>query len=122
MHMHLPLGLTLALAMGQAAAHDDEVVEGDAGASDGRGRHARAAEESSHDRARRAMRNGEILTISEILDRVRSHAPGRVLDTELEHEHGRWIYEIKFLDPEGRLYELEVDARNGEILRRWEGR
>ena len=109
------LGLTLALATGQLAAYED------ADTTNGHGRHAWEDDDHSHDRARRAMENGEILTIAEILERIRSQAPGRILDTELEHEHGQWIYEIKFLDPQGRLYELEIAARNGEILRRWEG-
>jgi uncharacterized membrane protein YkoI len=59
--------------------------------------------------------------MSEILARIRPQAPGRILDTELEHEHGAWIYEIKLLDPKGRLYELAIDAHSGRILRRWEG-
>ena len=116
--MRLPfllLGLTLALAIGRVVAQavDDE---------DGHGRRAWEDNDHSHDRARRAMEKGEILPIAEILRRTRQQAPGRILDTELEYEHGQWIYEIKFLDPEGRLYELEIAARNGEILRRWEGR
>jgi uncharacterized membrane protein YkoI len=75
-------------------------------------------DDDSHDRARRANEGGEILDMSVILGRVRAQAPGRVLDTELEREHGRWIYEVKLLDPRGRLYELEVDARTGAVLHR----
>lgn len=111
----LLLGLTLALAAGQAAArtagHDD----------DRGGSHAWDDEDESHDRARRASARGEILTMAEILKRIRPQAPGRVLDTELEFEDGRWVYEIKLLDPKGRLYEVEIDARDGKILRRLEG-
>ena len=107
--------LTLALVSGQLAAY----AEGDT-ESPSRS-HGWEDDDHSHDRARRAMESGEILTMIEILRRIRPQAPGRVLDTELEHEHGRWIYEIKFLDPQGRLYELEIDAQNGQILRRWEG-
>jgi uncharacterized membrane protein YkoI len=120
MHMRLPfllLGLTLALATRSVMAQ--EVAESD---DDGPGHDAWEGNGHSHDRARRAMEKGEILPIAEILRRTRPQAPGRILDTELEYEHGQWIYEIKFLDPEGRLYELEIAARNGEILRRWEGR
>lgn len=109
--------MTLALATGPLFAHDEDGP--DAVARDGH--HAAADEQQSHDRARRAMQNGEILPIATILQRIHAQAPGRILHTELEHEHGQWIYEIKFLDPKGRLYELEIAARNGEILRRWEG-
>ncbi len=120
MHTRLPfllLGLTLALATGQVMAH--EVADSD---DDGFGHDAWEDNDHSHDRARRAMEKGEILAIAEILRRIRPQAPGRILDTELEYEHDQWIYEIKFLDPEGRLYELEIAARNGEVLHRWEGR
>jgi uncharacterized membrane protein YkoI len=59
--------------------------------------------------------------MTEILQRLRPQAPGRVLDTELEVEDGRWIYEIKLLDAKGRLYAVDIDAQSGELLRKWEG-
>ena len=110
------LGLSLALIVGDPAAHDDpDGSHLDAGRVWADGGY-------SHDRARRAMENGEIMTFAELLKRIRPHAPGRILHTELEYKHGLWIYEIKLLDLQGRLYELEVAAHNGEILKRWEGR
>jgi len=111
-----PLGLTLALVTAPLTAH--EVPE----AEHAEGHHALEDGGHSHDRARRAMESGEILHLAEILERIRPHAPGRILHTELEHEHGQWVYELKLLDPQGRLYALDVDARDGAILRRWEGR
>jgi uncharacterized membrane protein YkoI len=36
---------------------------------------------------------------------------------ELEKEHGRYIYEIEVLDNDGKVWEMEVDAENGEILK-----
>jgi uncharacterized membrane protein YkoI len=111
----LLLGLMLALAAGQAAAGEG------AEAGEGHGRQDWEDDDYSHDRARRASEDGEILTIAEILGRIRTQAPGRVLDTELEHEHGQWVYEIKLLDPQGGLYKLEVDAHSGQILRYGEG-
>ena len=36
---------------------------------------------------------------------------------ELEREDGRWVYEIKLLQPGGRLVKLEVDAATGQVLR-----
>jgi len=111
---HWLLGLTLAVVGGQAAAHRDEQD------SDQHGRKSWEDDDSSHDRARRASEGGEILTMTEILKRIRPQAPGRVLDTELEREDGRWIYEIKLLDARGRLYEVEIDAHSGELLK-WGG-
>jgi uncharacterized membrane protein YkoI len=77
-------------------------------------------EDHSHDRARRAREAGEILTIVQIYDLARKAVPGRVLEAELEREHGRWIYELKILDPAGRVYELKLDAATGAVLGREE--
>ena len=113
--VHLLFALTLALAAGQAAAQKGDHDE------DRHGRQTWEDDDDSHDRARRASEGGEILTMTEILKRIRPQAPGRVLDTELERDDGRWIYEIKLLDAKGRLYEVEIDAHSGELLRKWEG-
>ena len=39
---------------------------------------------------------------------------GKLLDLEVEKEHGRIIYELEFLDPQGRVREYEVDAETGD--------
>jgi len=46
----------------------------------------------------------------------RSH-PGEVLEVELEHEGGRWVYELKLLQTGGRLIRLDVDAKTAQVLR-----
>jgi uncharacterized membrane protein YkoI len=42
--------------------------------------------------------------------------PGRVIEVELERDDGRWIYELELVSPEGRLYEMEIDAASGTVL------
>ena len=37
---------------------------------------------------------------------------------ELEQDRGVWIYEIKLLQPDGRLVKLKLDARTAQPLRR----
>lgn len=74
--------------------------------------------ERDHDRARAALRAGEVLPLGEILERVARQQPGQVLDVELEREHGRWIYELKLLQSSGALVKLEVDALDGRVLHR----
>lgn len=74
--------------------------------------------ERDHDRARAAMRAGEVLPLSTILERVAQQHSGQVLEVELERDHGRWIYELKLLQGSGALVKLEVDARDGSVLRR----
>ena len=74
--------------------------------------------ERDHDRARAALRAGEVLPLAVILERVARQQSGQVLDVELEREHGRWIYELKLLQHDGALVKLEVDAFDGRVLRR----
>lgn len=82
---------------------------------------ARADEHPSprrdHDRARAALQAGEILSLQQVLTRVQPQYPGEVLGVELEREDGRWIYELKLLQPGGRLVRLDVEAKTGEVLR-----
>jgi uncharacterized membrane protein YkoI len=70
-----------------------------------------------HDRARAALLAGEILPLGIILERVQRQFPGHMLEVELEREGGRWVYEIKLLHDNGGLFRLEVDARDGSVLR-----
>lgn len=75
-----------------------------------------------HERARAALQAGEVLPLPLLLERVAREQPGQVLAVELERHDGLWVYELKLLDPAGRLVKLEVDARSAELLRRRGGR
>lgn len=74
------------------------------------------ASRDDHDRARRALEAGEILPLSEILESAHAMRPGRVIEIELERDDGRWIYELELVTPQGRLYEMEIDAATGTVL------
>ncbi|MCK0505589.1 PepSY domain-containing protein [Aromatoleum anaerobium] len=76
-----------------------------------------ADDEHDHDRARRAVERGEVMPLQRILDNVERNHPGQVIEVELEQEKGRWIYEIKVLKAGGALVKLEIDARDGVVLR-----
>ncbi len=43
--------------------------------------------------------------------------PGEVVRVDLEQEHGQDIYEFKILAPSGRVIELEIAAKTGQILK-----
>jgi len=83
------------------------LVSGPAGASEGDGQ----------ERARAALRAGQIRPLAEILAEVERRYLGRVIETDLEREGGRWIYEFTLLPPTGRVFELEIDAATGALLR-----
>jgi uncharacterized membrane protein YkoI len=86
------------------------VLLGLAHAGDGR------AGPHDHDRARQAVTAGEVLPLKVILERVEKEHPGEVMEVELEHEGGRWIYEIKLLRSGGTLVKLKFNARDGTLL------
>ena len=78
---------------------------------------AQAGRKDDHDRARAAVQAGEVLPLPALLERLQRTHPGGVLELELEREHGRWIYEVKLLQPDGQLLKLEVDAATAQVLR-----
>jgi len=40
-----------------------------------------------------------------------------LLEVEHDQEHGRYIYELEYLTNDGDIYELEVDAVTGRVLK-----
>lgn len=78
---------------------------------------ARDQDELRRDEVRRAVETGEIHSLAEILSTLRGKLPGEVAGVEIEHEDGHWRYEFRVVDGQGRLFEVYVDARSGEIER-----
>ena len=48
---------------------------------------------------------------------VSGRVPGKLIETKLENDDGRIVYDLKILRPEGRVQEVEVDAATGQILK-----
>lgn len=76
-----------------------------------------ASDRDDHERARRALEAGEVLPLGAVLERIERDFPGQVIEVELERDDGMWLYEVKLIRSGGAVVELEVDARNGELLR-----
>jgi uncharacterized membrane protein YkoI len=76
-----------------------------------------AAADSDHDRARRAVEEGQVLPLKDILSRVPQASAGQVIEAELEEKGGTFVYEIKVLSGDGRVTKLYYDARTGDPLR-----
>ena len=70
----------------------------------------------SYDRARRANERGEILSLADIYTHAAAQFPGRVMEAELELEHGNWVYELVILDTAGRLRKVHLDAHSGAVI------
>jgi uncharacterized membrane protein YkoI len=76
-----------------------------------------AAKARDHDEAHRAVERGEMRPLAEILTDIRGKLPGDVVRVEIERENGVWYYEFRTVDAQGRLFEVLVDGRTGEINR-----
>ncbi|WP_210324052.1 PepSY domain-containing protein [Agrobacterium sp. AGB01] len=68
------------------------------------------------DRLRDAVKRGDVLPLSVLQEKLRISYPGDIIKVELDEDDGRFIYEFKVLQANGRLYEIEMDAKDGTIL------
>lgn len=75
------------------------------------------ADDDAHDRARRAVEEGRILPLKDILARSETAYPGQLIEAELEEERGVTLYELKILTNDGRVMKVLYDARTGEQLK-----
>lgn len=75
------------------------------------------ADRRDHEQARAALARGEIRPLAEILTEVEKRWVGQVIETELEHDDGRWVYDLRMLPPSGRIYRLKLDAATGHLLK-----
>jgi uncharacterized membrane protein YkoI len=76
------------------------------------------ARDDDHERreaVRRAVEAGEVMPLSQILERVRGKVSGDITGIEIDREDGRWRYEFRVIDRGGRVLEVHVDARSGDI-------
>lgn len=76
-----------------------------------------ARDGDDHEHARQAVQAGQVLPLRTVLERLEREHPGQVLEVELERDGDRWHYEIKLLQPDGRLLKLLLDARTADVLR-----
>ncbi|MBN9318260.1 MAG: hypothetical protein BGN86_04955 [Caulobacterales bacterium 68-7] len=93
--------LTIAVALGLASLASPAAADG------------RADQQA----ARRALERKEILPLPRILTTVSQRVPGDILKVELERRGERFVYEVRVLGRDGRVIEVDVDARSGAVLR-----
>ena len=82
---------------------------------------APAGASDDHEAAQALRQGGDIRPLSELLAREEL-AGMRVLEAELEREHGVLVYELELLDAAGRVHDRYYDAASGEPLDRKPGR
>ncbi|MCL1961905.1 MAG: PepSY domain-containing protein [Desulfovibrionaceae bacterium] len=69
-----------------------------------------------HEQARQALQQGQVLPLRTVLDKVEREHQGQVLKIEFEQDGGRFIYEIRLLQADGKVVKLKVDAVDGRVL------
>ena len=70
-----------------------------------------------HELARQALERGQVLPLRTVIDRVEQQYHGQVIKVEFEREDGLFVYDIRLLQSDGRLVKLELDARDGRLIK-----
>ncbi len=76
----------------------------------------RADSHGSHELARQALEQGRVLPLRTVLEKIERDYQGQALKVEFEQDDGRYIYEIRWLQSDGRVVKLKVDAVDGRVL------
>lgn len=109
----LACGLSLVAAGLPASPAAADSPDGHHG--DGRGHHDH--DRHDHDAVRAAVERGEIKPLAQLLDQIKSKLPGEITSVDVERKEGAWLYEFRVIDKQGRLFDVYVDAQNGDIKR-----
>jgi uncharacterized membrane protein YkoI len=76
-----------------------------------------ARADDDHIRAKDLVASGEILPLEKILQNAFAGRHWRLLEAELDQEHGHYIYELEILDEKGKVWKLEYDAKSGQAIK-----
>ena len=70
-----------------------------------------------HEIARKALSEGRIRPLTQIIDQLKAQFPGQIVDVELKTKKPNiFVYEFKVLTPDGKLKEIKVDAATAKII------
>jgi len=104
----LPLLIAVSLVTGAAAPVPSLGKDKDRKAEEKR------AKKEAQEAALAALQRGEILPLARIMAIATSLVPGDII--EIEYKAGPQ-YEIEVLTPSGRIREIKLDARTGEVIK-----
>lgn len=72
--------------------------------------------DGDHDKARQALVQGKVQPLRTVLEKVERDYQGQAVKVEFDEDDGRYIYEIRLLQNDGRMAKLKVDAVDGKVL------
>ena len=67
--------------------------------------------------AQKLLKAGKILPLEKIRAFAKALKPGEILETELEHKKGIYIYEVEILDDKSQVWELKLDAKTCKLIK-----
>ncbi len=74
---------------------------------------------NDHEKAIKAVNEGEILTLDQILQKINRNFDGRVVSINLkDNEKGLfgWVYDIMMIDVDNKVKQIRVDAGTSTVL------
>ena len=74
---------------------------------------------NDHEKAIKAVNEGEILTLDQILQKINRKFDGRVVSINLkDNEKGLfgWVYDIMMIDVNNKVKQIRVDAGTSTVL------
>ncbi len=74
---------------------------------------------NDHEKAIKAVNDGEILTLDQILDEIDRSFDGRIISINLkDNEKGLfgWVYDIMMIDANNKVKQIRVDAGTSTVL------
>ena len=75
--------------------------------------------DNDHEKAIKAVNDGEILTLDQILEKINRNFKGRVISINLkDSEKGLfgWVYDIMIIDIDNNIKQIRVDAGTSTVL------
>ncbi len=79
------------------------------------------SDSKAHERARKAVKSGQILPLKKVLQRISKKYPGKVVDADVreifdkKNKRDEWLYFLKVVDTKGRVTDLVVDATAAKV-------
>jgi len=67
-------------------------------------------------KAEKMRASGEAISTEKVVEIATKAHPGTVTDLELDRDVGRLVYEVEVRDEKFREWDLEIDAKTGQIL------
>jgi uncharacterized membrane protein YkoI len=76
-----------------------------------------SADDDDAARAAQLVKSGDIMPLEQILQKAQAVHAGKVIESDLDHEMGRYVYEVEVLDDQGVVWEIDLDAKTGEVIK-----